>query len=99
MSKKLKVYGMLLWIPRLPSEYRASNGGCQKRVVIASTSWNKVCKHLNITMSAARFNGCETGNKEEIELALANPEKAFYQIGYTKNGCIWEWRPYPLQEN
>lgn len=72
---KLKVYGA-----NLDGRYRG---------IVAATSQTKAAEALGISPYDFRSHGCETANREEVELAMREPGKAWKQ-GY---GLDRSWHP------
>lgn len=64
---KLKVYGGLVF----------SNLGSQVRVIIATTSQIKAAQAACISVNQLRNYWSITGNKTELEIALAHPGQMF----------------------
>ncbi|WP_293000039.1 hypothetical protein [Nevskia sp.] len=58
-NRPLKVYGC--------------NLDGRHRGIVAATSQVVAAKLLGLTLSHLRTYGCETGNKEEVELAMREP--------------------------
>jgi hypothetical protein len=72
-QRPLKVWGGLIF-----------RGGKQCRTVVAATSQAKAAEALGCTLSEIRGWWAETGNKKELEVALAKPGQVFIQA--TPNG-------------
>ena len=75
MAKTLKVYGFIK--NRFESE-RSPNGSAQTRNVVAAHSVAEVLRLASITRAEYNWNGCVTGNADEIEIALSEPGVVFW---------------------
>ena len=81
--KQLKVYGGMLTNPNPPPDRPLHKR--QERVVCAVTSQKELKdiidgeeRHGRISLNWIRNYWCITGNKEEIELALAKPHQLIW---------------------
>lgn len=78
--KRLKVYGGLTF-----------RGTTQHRIIVATTSQKKVAEVVGITLYEVQNYWAETGNEEELKIALASPEKVFIKEGQPHhNGNYYE---------
>jgi hypothetical protein len=73
---KLKVYGIILWVHRGPSE---ANGNRQRRCVVASANQRTAARAFGVSLSYLASYGGETGNRTEIDVALASPGQVFWE--------------------
>lgn len=72
---KLRVFGFTGFRPECPPE---PNGSTQTREIIAAHSWAEVQRITEARMSDLRHSGCETGNEEEISVAMTEPGIVFW---------------------
>lgn len=93
--RKPRIYNATVFVRNLPDEHRSSNGNTQKTVFAACASWKEFAKLVGSTENYCRTYGSQCGGKEISEFCLNNPHKAFYEIGYTKNGYFKEVLPLP----
>ena len=75
MAKKLKVYGFTM---NRHEAIRAANGNQQTRNVVAAHSVAEVLRLSGMTRSDYNWRGCETGNADEIAVAMAEPGVVFW---------------------
>lgn len=67
-------------------------GGCstyngkQVRVIVATKTKKKAYELFGISYSYFTDYFCETGNQEELKIALENPEIVFYRDNIYSNG-------------
>jgi len=66
---KLKVYGTSQWWKK-----DIGSPTCQCRVVVAAPSKKRAAELLEQSMYVFNLYTAETGNKKEVELAMAQPE-------------------------
>jgi hypothetical protein len=64
MPRELKVYGTTLWF----------QGHKQCRAVVATYTKSRAAQLFLMSMHTFRQHAAETGNKDELEQALAKPE-------------------------
>ena len=81
--KELKVYGGALMNPNPPPDRPIHKR--QERVVCAVYTKKELAELANINQGIIKDYWCITGNKEEIERALAKPHE-----------IIWTGRLFPL---
>lgn len=85
MPRKIKVYG---WIGARPESRVEGNRHGQTREIVAAASMAEVLRITGMKRDDFTRSGCETGNQEELELALSKPGVVFWQPLYRDN----EWR-------
>lgn len=73
---RLKVYGLTLRVSESPAE---ANNNRQRRCVVAAQNQQKAASALGVSSWYLREHGCETGNKREIGVALADPGRVFWE--------------------
>jgi hypothetical protein len=64
--RKLKVFGVHTFLL-----------GTQARTIAAATSQKKFAETIGTTLGYVQTYACETGNKDEVRVALTHPGKAF----------------------
>ena len=84
--KKLKVYG---WTGFRKESIGERNHHGQTREIVAAASAAEVMRLTGMTRTTWTNTGCETGNDNEIETALAKPGTIFWQ---PINSRGVEWR-------
>lgn len=89
MARELKVYG---WIGWRNEAKLAPNGSHQTREIVAAHSVAEVLRIAGITRSEYGYSGSETGNDEELAVALAEPGVVFWAALDASNRPGTEWR-------
>jgi len=74
-----KVYG---WIGARPESRVQGNHHGQTREIMAAASVAEVLRLTGMTRGEFNRSGCETGNSEELEIALSKPRVVFWQPLY-----------------
>lgn len=82
MKKKLKVYGFRGWRKECPA---APNGNKQTREIVAAHSKAQVKAATNVPAYEIE----ETGNDEEVKLAMSEPGRIFWQPHMRSNDTNW----------
>ena len=75
-TSKLKVYG---WIGVRSACEPSANGSQQTREIVAAPSLAQVMRLTGLSRSYLTNYGCETGNEEELLVALGKPGTIFWQ--------------------
>lgn len=75
MPRKLKVYGFQSFRTQCVP---APNGSLQTREVVAAHSRVEVGHLSGLSVSYLRDFCCETGNQDEVKIALSKPGKIFW---------------------
>ena len=76
MARKLKVYGWQGWRNEAMNERHARY---QTREIMAAPSQSAVARAAGFKRASQLFNLCETGNDEELRVALAEPGVIFWR--------------------
>lgn len=88
MAKKLKVYGVLLWVHDCPP---APNGSKQARCIVAAPSKAAAARALNCTIGHLNTYGSVTGNEYEIKAAMAQPGIALWtEDRHQPQKAVWK---------
>lgn len=87
MAKKLKVYSGTIYV-RSTHPAASANGSGQVRYVVAASSIKAAAAILGVKPNQVSRYGSETGNRRDIEVALAHSDKALVYRGY---GADREW--------
>ena len=86
MSRPLKVYGWVGWHKDAPGPHR------QTREIVAAHSKAEAMRLGGLTRREFEHSGCETGNEEELRVALAEPGVVFWH-GYSEyRDVVWRRR-------
>ena len=88
MAKKLKVYGLLMWVQECPP---APNGSKQARCIVAAPSKAAAARAFDTSLHHLNTYGSVTGNKHEIEAAMAQPGVALWtEDRYRPDKAVWK---------
>ena len=84
--RRLKVYGWLGWRNECEP---AANGNHQTREIVAATSLKEAARIVGEKGPWALNCVCETGNPEEVTLAMSKPGTVFWQPLQHRSGQPW----------
>lgn len=87
MNKKLKVYGIVLWVDACPP---APNGSQQARCIVAAPNKTAAARALDCSVHNLDTYGSVTGNEYEIAAAMAQPGVALWtEDRYQPRNAKW----------